>query len=199
MAAIKIGITGGIGSGKSVVSRLLEVMGIPVYISDIESKRLTQSDAVIKEKLIFLLGKEVYKGGELNKPFLASYIFSHPSNAKQVNAIIHPRVKDDFRRWAARHVDCKIVGMESAILVEAGFAGEVDAVVMVYAPLEVRLHRAMKRDSSPEELILKRIQSQMDDEEKRLHARYVIMNDDESMLIPQVIEMINLLEKDTLS
>lgn len=199
MTAIKIGITGGIGSGKSVVSRLLEVMGIPVYISDVESKRLTQSDAVIREKLISLLGEEVYRGGELNKPFLASYIFTHPDNAKLVNAIIHPRVKDDFRRWVTEHNDCRIVGMESAILVEAGFAGEVDFVVMVYAPLEVRLHRAMKRDSSPKELILKRIQSQMDDEEKRLHAHYVIKNDDESMLFPQVMELISLLEKEILS
>lgn len=199
MTAIKIGITGGIGSGKSVVSRLLEVMGIPVYISDVESKRLTQSDAVIREKLISLLGEEVYRGGELNKPFLASYIFTHPDNAKLVNAIIHPRVKDDFRRWVTEHNDCRIVGMESAILVEAGFAGEVDFVVMVYAPLEVRLHRAMKRDSSSKELILKRIQSQMDDEEKRLHAHYVIKNDDESMLLPQVMELISLLEKEILS
>lgn len=199
MTAIKIGITGGIGSGKSVVSRLLEVMGIPVYISDVESKRLTQSDSVIREKLISLLGEEVYRGGELNKPFLASYIFTHPDNAKLVNAIIHPRVKDDFRRWVTEHNDCRIVGMESAILVEAGFAGEVDSVVMVYAPLEVRLHRAMKRDSSPKELILKRIQSQMDDEEKRLHAHYVIKNDDESMLLPQVMELISLLEKEILS
>lgn len=199
MAAIKIGITGGIGSGKSVVSRLLEVMGVPVYISDIESKRLTQTDLVIKEKLVSLLGEDVYKGGELNKPYLASYIFSHPNHAKQVNAIIHPQVKDDFHKWVLEYNDCKIVGMESAILVEAGFAGEVDAVVMVYAPLEVRLHRAMKRDLSSKELILKRIQSQMDDEEKKLHAHYVIKNDDESMLIPQVMELISLLEKGILS
>ena len=109
MAAIKIGITGGIGSGKSVVSRLLEVMGIPVYISDIESKRLTQTDLVIKEKLVSLLGEDVYKEGELNKPYLASYIFSHPNHAKQVNAIIHPRVKDDFHRWILEHNDYKIV------------------------------------------------------------------------------------------
>lgn len=199
MTTIKIGITGGIGSGKSVVSRLLEVMGIPVYISDVESKRLTQSDELIREKLITLLGEEVYKGGELDKTYLASYIFGHPDHAKQVNAIIHPRVKDDFHRWVSEHRDCKIVGMESAILVEAGFAGEVDAVVMVYAPLETRLHRAMKRDSSAKNSILKRIQSQMDDEEKMLHARYVIKNDDENILIPQVTELITLLEKEILS
>lgn len=97
--AIKIGITGGIGSGKSLVSRLLEVMGIPVYISDIESKRLTNSDALIRRELIALLGEEVYAGDELNKPLLASYIFGDPEHIRTVNSIIHPRVRDDFRQW----------------------------------------------------------------------------------------------------
>lgn len=197
--AIKIGITGGIGSGKSVVSRLLEVMGIPVYISDVKAKRLTQTHPVIKQKLIFLLGEEVYKEGILNKPYLASYLFSHPEHAKLVNEIIHPQVKEDFRQWISDHEDSKIVAMESAILIESGFAGDVDAIVMVYAPLEVRLHRAMKRDSSPKELIMKRVQSQMDDEEKRLHAHFIIKNDDERMLIPQILELIMYLEKGILS
>ena len=101
--AIKIGITGGIGSGKSLVSRLLEVMGIPVYISDIESKRLTNSDALIRRELIALLGEEVYAGDELNKPLLASYIFGDPEHIRTVNSIIHPRVRDDFRQWVERH------------------------------------------------------------------------------------------------
>lgn len=197
--AIKIGITGGIGSGKSIVSRLLEVMGIPVYISDVEAKRLTQTHPVIKQKLIFLLGEEVYKEGILNKPYLASYLFSHSEHTKLVNEIIHPQVKEDFRQWVSDHEDSKIVAMESAILIESGFVGDVDAIMMVYAPLEVRLHRAMKRDSSPKELIMKRIQSQMDDEEKRLHAHFIIKNDDERMLIPQILELIMYLEKGILS
>lgn len=187
---IKVGITGGIGSGKSVVSRLLEIMGVPVYVSDVETKQLTATDVLIRKELIDLLGEEVYAGGMLNKTLLASYLFSDPEHARLVNGIIHPRVKDDFRQWVGRHASFPVVGIESAILMEAGFAGEVDVIVMVYAPEEIRLLRAMKRDASPRELIEKRIRSQMSDEEKRKSADYVIINDDKAALIPQVMNLI---------
>lgn len=193
--AIKIGITGGIGSGKSVVSRLLEVMGVPVYISDVETKQLTATDVVIRQELITLLGQEVYAGGTLNKPLLASYLFSTPRHARQVNSIIHPRVKNDFRRWVQLCAACPVVGIESAILIEAGFAGEVDVIVMVYAPEEIRIQRAMKRDASSRELVEKRVRSQMNDEEKRRTADFVIVNDDKTPLIPQVLELIASLSK----
>lgn len=191
--AIKIGITGGIGSGKSVVSRLLEVMGIPVYITDVESKRLTNTDPSIRKELSALLGEEVYENGVLNKPLLASYLFGHPDHAARVNGIIHPRVKEDFRRWVEERNALPWVGMESAILIESGFTSEVDVVVMVYAPLEVRIQRAIRRDSTTRELVMKRIQSQMSDEEKREQACFVIANDDETPLIPQVLELISVL------
>lgn len=158
---IKIGITGGIGSGKSVVSRLLEMMGIPVYVSDIEAKRITHTNEVLRRELCTLVGPDVFQNGELNRPLLASYLFGDSQHAKEVNAIIHPKVKEDFRQWTLRKGDIGIVGMESAILLEAGFKEEVDFVVMVYAPLEVRVVRAMKRDHSSKELIMKRIEAQM--------------------------------------
>lgn len=187
---IRIGITGGIGSGKSVVSRLLDVMGIPVYISDSETKRLMTSDSCIRKELTALLGGDVYAGGVLNKPLLASYLFSSPEHAQQVNGIVHPRVKEDFRQWTRHRATCPVVGIESAILIEAGFAGEVDAVAMVYAPEELRVQRAMKRDASSRESIERRVRSQMNDEEKREHADFVIVNDDETPLIPQVLALI---------
>lgn len=188
--AIKLGITGGIGSGKSVVCRLLEVMGIPVYISDEETKRLMATDFFIRQELIALLGEEVYAGGILNKPLLASYLFGSPEHAMQVNGIIHPRVKEDFRRWVSDHSSFPMVGIESAILIEAGFAGEVDVVIMVYAPEEVRIERAVKRDTTSRELIEKRIRSQMSDELKRKQADFVIANDGETPLIPQLLALI---------
>lgn len=193
--AIKIGITGGIGSGKSVVSRLLEMMGIPVYISDVEAKRITHTDEVIRRELSALVGTEVFQDGGLNRSLLASYMFGHPEHVKEVNGIIHPRVKEDFRQWAESFEDGQLVGMESAILIESGFGDEVDFLVMVYAPLEVRLERAVKRDSSSRELIMKRIAAQMSDEEKREHADFVIVNDDETLIIPQVLELISLVSK----
>ena len=179
---IKVGITGGIGSGKSVVSRLLEIMGIPVYISDTEAKRITCTDTVIRRELCALVGQEVFQGGELNRTLLAEYMFGYPEHVKEVNAIIHPRVKDDFRQWTVRFGNNGLVGMESAILIE-------------YAPLEVRVERAMKRDCSSRELVLKRIEAQMSDEAKREQADFVIVNDNETPLIPQVLELISLLSK----
>ncbi len=193
--SIRVGITGGIGSGKSVVSRLLELMGIPVYISDVESKRLTSCDPVIRRELCALLGDDVFLNGELNKPFLASYLFSDPAHAVRVNGIIHPRVKEDFREWVMRRNHAPVVAMESAILIESGFAGEVDVVVMVYAPLEVRVQRAMQRDRTTREQVLQRIHSQMSDEEKRAQAGYVIVNDGETPLIPQVLKLISFLSE----
>lgn len=192
--AIKLGITGGIGSGKSVVSRLLQLMGVPVYISDTETKQLMVTDACIRSQLTSLLGEAVYQDDVLNKPLLASYLFASSQNAARINGIVHPRVKADFRRWVQEHSHSPLVGIESAILIEAGFASEVDVVVMVYAPLEVRVRRAMERDSASREQIESRIRSQMDDEEKRAKADVVIVNDGETPLIPQVLSLISLLQ-----
>jgi dephospho-CoA kinase len=184
--SIKIGITGGIGSGKSVASRLFELMGVPVYISDKESKRLTVFDPFIRKKLMALFGEEVYKNGELNKPLLASFLFENPHKTKTINNIIHPRVREDFQRWVAEHSGYPTLAIESAILIESGFTQEVDVILLVYAPEELRLERVMKRDFSSRELIVKRIRSQMCDEEKMKLADYIIINDDKTPLIPQV-------------
>ena len=192
--AIKIGITGGIGSGKSIVSRLLTLTGIPVYQTDTEAKRLMLSDTGIREGLTALAGNEVYNEKGLNKAFLASYIFGHPEHLKQVNAIVHPRVRDDFRLWAGKARQ-EIVAMESAILLEAGFTNEVDKIVMVYAPSEVRIARAIRRDSATRKEVERRIQSQMDDEKKRGAADFVIVNDGETPLIPQVLSLISSLSR----
>lgn len=188
---IKLGITGGIGSGKSIVSHLLTIMGVPMYIADVESKRLTLEDPLIRESLTSLLGVDLYLNGELNKALLASYIFGNSENMNIVNGIIHPRVKDDFKQWVHQQVVCKVLGMEAAILIEAGFVKEVDKVVLVYAPLDVRLQRTMLRDSSSREQVMKRMQSQMSDEEKMDMADFIIYNDGKVPLIPQVLSLMN--------
>lgn len=187
---IKIAITGGIGSGKSYVSRLLEDMHIPVYNADNEAKRLTVSDGEIRKELTALLGDAVYRDGELNKPLLASYLFSDPAHVFQINSIIHPRVREDFAAWTKRQEGCEIVGMESAILYEAGFQNTVDAVVMVYAPVDLRIRRAMHRDGAGEEQVRARMAAQMDDEEKRRLARFTIVNDGVQPLMPQLNRLI---------
>lgn len=191
---IKIAVTGGIGSGKSYISHLLENMHIPVYNADNEAKRLTVSDAGIRGELIALLGEEVYKDGLLNKSLLASYLFSDPAHVLQINSIIHPRVRKDFTVWVERQKKCEIVGMESAILYEAGFQDTVDAVVMVYAPVELRIQRAMYRDGASEEQVRARIAAQMDDEEKRRRADFTVVNDGVQLLIPQLNRIVEQLK-----
>ena len=174
---ISIAITGGIGSGKTFVSNLLQERGIPIYNADDEAKRLMLSDEGIRQDLIALLGEEVYVEGGLNKSLLASYLFADAGNAARINQIVHPRVKDDFLRWLDTHCEKEIAGLECAILFEAGFEETVDAVVMVYAPESLRIERAMKRDNATEQQIRARIAAQMDDEEKRRRAGFVICTD----------------------
>lgn len=192
--AIKIGITGGIGSGKSVVAKLLAWMGIPVYQTDAEAKRLMLSDADIRRELTAQVGSNAYNEKGLNKALLASYVFGNPEHTRQVNAIVHPKVRHDFRKWAGDS-GRMMVALESAILLEAGFRNEVDKVVMVYAPQEVRIERAIRRDSATREQIEKRIRSQMSDENKREAADFVIVNDGETPLIPQVLSLISSLSR----
>lgn len=186
---IKIGITGGIGSGKSYISHLLEQRGIPLYDTDREAKRLTVTHPQIRKELSALLGTEVYRAdGTLNKPLVANYLFSSSEHAGHINQIIHPCVYKDFLAWADRQAasGAEVVAMESAILFESGFQKAVDYVVMVYAPLDLRIKRAMLRDSASEEQIKARIAAQMDDEEKRRRADYVLFNDEKMSLEMQV-------------
>lgn len=189
---IRIGITGGIGSGKSVVSRLMEVMGVPVYIADTEAKRLMQDDRRIRMGLMEIFGKDIYSEGILDRAALAKAMFGCPEKLEAVNALVHPLVREDFRRWVSLQnaSGYEVVAIESAILVEAGFTSEVDTVLMVLAPLEVRLKRAMLRDKASEEAVRKRILSQMDDEDKLKHAHHVLNNDGNNPLIPQVAELL---------
>ena len=187
---ISIAITGGIGSGKSYISNILQEYGIPIYNTDDEAKRLMVSDEGIRRDLLALLGEDVYVEGTLNKSLLASYLFADAENAARINGIVHPRVKMDFCRWLEQHSDQEIVGMECAILFEAGFDDAVDSVVMVYAPEDLRVERAMKRDHATEAQIRARIAAQLDDEEKRKRADYVIYTDGSIPLDSQLSTLI---------
>lgn len=192
---IQLGITGGIGSGKSVVSHLLQIMEIPVYQTDDEAKKITVKDEVVRQELIALVGKDVYqKDGKLNRQLLASYVFGCSDRISSVNAIIHPRVKLDYLKWTQIHNECPLVAMECAILFESGFDKLVDKVVAVSAPLDLRIQRAVKRDSSSKEKILKRIEHQLSDDELRKKADFIIVNDDKTLLLPQVIEILHKLD-----
>lgn len=170
-----IGITGGIGSGKSYISAMLHrEFGVPVYDCDKEAKRLTASDEEIRRQLIKLVGPEVYDGQMLNRQCLADYLFSDPEHAKKVNAIIHPAVLKDFTQWAETQ-EGTVVALESAILYESGFSKLVDYVLFVDASEDVRLQRAMQRDAAAEAQIRMRMKMQQPEQNRQL-SDFVIDN-----------------------
>lgn len=192
---IKIGVTGGIGSGKSFLSSMLKERGIPVFDSDTEAKKLMLTDVFIISSLKSLLGEDVYTGCKLNKPLLASYIFSSADNAAKINSIVHPRVKKAFLSWADERFSGgdRVVAIESAILFESGFSDVVDKIVTVVAPIDVRVSRVMSRDSTTRDKVMERINSQMGDDEKISKSDFIIENDGRKPLNEQIDVMLSVL------
>lgn len=190
---VTLGITGGIGSGKSYFSSSLRLRGIPVYDSDSEAKKLMLEDENIVSSLKELLGDQVYISGNLNKQLLASYVFCSPENALKVNSIVHPRVKKAFLEWADEcfSMGHNIVAIESAILFEAGFNDIVDKVVMIHAPLDIRISRVMARDNTSKDKVMERIKLQMPDDQKMLKSDFVIENDGLVPLDDQIDKLIS--------
>ena len=164
----KIGITGGIGSGKSTVCALFREQGVAVYDSDAEAKRLMAESADLRRKLIEAFGEECYNAEGLDRKYLASKVFGCEEALQRLNSIVHPAVREDFRAWAERQRGSYVV-LESAILFETGFENEVDATLAVMAPLEERVRRTMERDGVEREQVMERIKYQMSDDD--LHAR----------------------------
>jgi dephospho-CoA kinase len=189
----KIGITGGIGSGKSFVANIIEKMGYPVYYSDLRSKELTNTHPIIRQGLIELVGENVYFEGELDKKILASAIFSNEEMRLKVNQLIHPIVRQDFEDWAKAQTS-DLIFNEAVILFETGAYRNFDATVLIYAPIELRLKRVLKRDIITKEEVLARINNQMSDEEKLKMTPYSILNDGESPLLKQIEEIIESLK-----
>jgi dephospho-CoA kinase len=160
---IKLAITGGIGSGKSHVARqMTELLGIPVYDSDSNAKRLNEESAVIRCGLLEMVGPDVYDAhGHLNRQRLAAFLFASEENARRVNSLIHPVVKEDFIRWTSEQT-APVVAIETALLAESGIDKIVDRVIRVDAPLETRICRAMQRDGVSREKVLERMAHQQE-------------------------------------
>ena len=181
----KIGITGGIGSGKSVVGQILEAMHFPVYYSDQQSKILVETDPVIREELIKLLGMKVYLDGKLNRPFLTQQLFSNDDLRLKINQIIHPKVREAFTNWVNKQ-SSNLVFNEAAILFETGAYQLMDYNILVTAPLELKIERVLKRDNITINEIQERISKQWSDEEKIPLADFVIVNDEVKPLLQQI-------------
>ncbi len=170
-----VGLTGGIGSGKTTIVKMFEALGVPVYISDIEAKRLMCTSKAVKNKLIVLLGDEAYIKGELNKTYISDKIFSDTSLLNKVNAIVHPSVRRSFKIWAAKQKSTYVI-QESAILFENGMHHNFDKTILITAPLKDRIERVVKRDNTTAEAVQKRINNQWSDADKMILADFVITN-----------------------
>ena len=187
---IKIGITGGIGSGKSVVCNILRLHNIAVYDADKESKHLTNTSKTIRSKLINHFGSAIYTDNELNRKLLGEIIFNNEDNLKIANSIIHPEVANSFIKWCQHHSSSSIVAIESAILIEAGFKKYIDKLITVSAPEALRINRVINRDNTRVESVKARINSQISEEERIRLSDYIIFNDNSNSLILQVSEII---------
>lgn len=188
----RIGLSGGIGSGKSYVAEILEKMGFPVYYSDARAKALTDTHPHIKSELIKRFGTSIYEDGVLNRKALASLIFDSDADRLFVNNLIHPIVRADFDAWCAQQ-HSSLVFNEAAILFETGAYQQFDATVLVIAPLETRIERIMQRDRCTHEQAEARIQSQWSDEQKMPLATCIVMNDGTIPLLSQLEHVVTTL------
>jgi len=170
-----IGLTGGIGTGKTMVAEYFKSLGIPVYIADKEARQLMTSDNIINA-LSNEFGKEILENGILNREKLAKLVFNDSKKLQKLNSIVHPEVKKHFENWVEKHKNSPFVVKEAAILFESGSYKYCDTIITVTAPLETRLQRVMKRDKTDRESVLKRIENQWTDEQRITKSNYVIHN-----------------------
>lgn len=170
-----IGLTGGIGSGKTTIANYLVSLGYPVYIADDAGRKVMQKQEIIdaiKEKF----GLEIFENNLLNRAKLAKIVFDNPEQLKKLNAIVHPAVKEDFKNWLTQHLESPLVFYESAILFESGSYTDFDVIITVIAPLEKRIARVLERDNSNREQVLNRINAQWTDEQRISKSDFVIEN-----------------------
>lgn len=186
---IKIGVTGGIGSGKSLVCRIFEVLGIPVYYADIEARRLMQRDPALIGAIRDHFGSGAYDaGGRVNRKYLADRVFRDPERLKLLNSLVHPVTIRDAEAWAARQ-KAPYVLKEAALMFESESFHHMDKVLGVSAPEPLRILRTMRRDAAPREEVLRRISQQLDESIKMRLCDYLIFNDEVQALIPQVLRL----------
>lgn len=189
---MKVGITGGIGSGKSYVCRVLRGLGYQVYDCDGAAKKIMVENAAVRDALKRIVGDDAYTAeGLVNKCAIAAFLFADTANAQAINAVVHPAVREDFHVWAEGKPLCF---MESAILFESGFDALVDICVQVTAPLDLRISRTMQRDGLEEQDVRKRIAAQMPDEAVRQRCDFVIRNDEQTDLKIKIEEMLRVLQ-----
>lgn len=194
-----VGLTGGIGSGKTIVSEVFKSIGIPVYNSDIEAKILMNTDSDIINKLKMIFGYNIYNSeNQLDRKKLADLIFNNKDKLNTVNSIVHPPVKKHFQIWMNKQNSLYVI-KETAILFESGTYKDVDKIITVSAPLSLRIKRLILRDNSNKKKIMERIKNQLNDEYKIKNSDFVINNNNEELILPQILSihnnLLNILKK----
>jgi len=184
----KIGLTGGIGSGKSTIAEVFKVLNIPVYNSDERAKALMNENPLLMEEISKIFGVNIYQNGELNRAELGAIVFKNPELLQQLNAVVHPVVGDDFNAWCNKQ-QSKYVIKEAAIIYETGINKMLDGVIAVIAPNELRINRVLKRAGMTEELIKDRMSRQLPTETLVDKANWLINNDETVLVIPQVLKV----------
>lgn len=185
---LKVGITGGIGSGKSVVCRVFETLGIPVFYADAAAKYLMENDAMLIDNIKHLFGADIYQAGKLDRQRVSSIVFARPEVLEQLNAVVHPATVRYGKLWMDEQTTPYAL-KEAAIFFESGTHTDMDVMVGVYAPRKLRILRATRRDGVSQEKVLERIANQMDEDEKMSRCDFVITNDDTRAIIPQVLRL----------
>ncbi|MEZ5103926.1 MAG: dephospho-CoA kinase [Draconibacterium sp.] len=186
---VTVGITGGIGSGKSTVCQVFRLLGVPVFEADIVAKTLLNTNDKIKSSLIRLYGKEIYTPESgIDRKKLAEIIFNDDIQLTKVNELIHPEVRNEYRNWLEKQVSAYVIH-EAAILFESGFYKMMDFTILVTAPENIRIERVVKRDKTDSEKVKERIQKQWSDSEKRKLASLEIINDNHQLIVPQIVKI----------
>jgi dephospho-CoA kinase len=186
---LKVGITGGIGSGKTLVSRVFTALGVPVYNADLSARKIMNEDQYVQERLSRSFGDSIIKDGVPDRQALAQIVFNDPDALKRINEIIHPAVRADFAGWLEKQRKLAYIVKEAAILFESGACAELDTVILITAPEETRIRRIIKRDGDTVANIKNRMANQWPDEKKALKAGFVIENDNTSAVLPVILEM----------
>ena len=185
----KVGVTGGIGSGKTMVCSVFEHLGIPVYSADDRARVLMEQSSEVRKPIMGLLGEDAYRAGKLNKPLLTRKLFDDPDLREQINRIVHPVVFEDFLAWSEKYRRKHYVIQEAAIIFESGADRFLDQVINVYAPVRTRIDRLVKRDGSNAGEIRKKMKSQMSEKERRQRADYTLVNDGKRMILSQILKI----------
>jgi dephospho-CoA kinase len=186
--ARRLGVTGGIGSGKTTVCRIFRVLGIPVFVADTVARDIMESEPGIRSEMNLITGRDLYLTGVLDRKELADIIFNRPELLRKVNSVVHPAVLKRFDEWASGSESPYVI-MEAAILFEAGADALVDRVVTISAPVEERISRVMGRNDLTREEVIRRINNQLEDEEREEQSYYILNNADNEMIIPEILKI----------